>query len=106
MSMSRLLLSIFLFLPGALSAQQAAPAASTQLIERALNQQLIASAQRALDVARTVPGELRTAPMAAPTRRPAVDEPFVALVRDVYIERSLTRPRPADAVRVYPSDAR
>jgi hypothetical protein len=105
--MARLLLSILFFLPGALSAQQAAPAASTQPIEQALNQQLIASAQRALDVARTVPGELRTAPLAAPTRRPPMDEPFVALVRDVYIERSLlTRPRPADAVRVYPSDAR
>lgn len=105
--MARLLLLILFFLPGALSAQQAAPAASTRLIEQALNQQLIASAQRALDVARTVPGELRTAPIAAPTRRPEVDEPFVALVRDVYIERALlTRPRPADAVRVYPSDAR
>ena len=105
--MARLVLSILFFLPGVLSAQQAVPAMPAQEIERAINQQLIASAQRALDVERTVPRELRTSPMAAPTRRPPVDEPFVALARGVYIERSLlTRPRPADAVRVYPSDAR
>jgi len=105
--MLRAALASLLFLPAVSSAQQAAPAASTQPIEQALNLQLIANAQRSMDIARTLPFDLRTAPMETPKRKPRVDEPFVALSQDVYIERRLlARPRAEDAVRVYPSDAR
>ena len=83
------------------------PGGSTQPIEQALNLQLIANAQRSVDFARTMPFDVRAAPLEAPRRKPPVDEPFVAVSEDVYIERSLlARPRAEDAVRVYPSDAR
>jgi hypothetical protein len=89
-------------------AQQAPPgAASTQPIEQALNLHLIPNAQRSIDLEKTMPFDVRTAPMEAARRKPRVDEPFVPLSGDVYIERRLlARFRTEDAVRVYPSDAR
>jgi hypothetical protein len=105
--MFRAALALLLLIPAVSSAQQAAPTGSTQPIEQALNLQLIANAQRSMDIARTMPSDLRTAPMEAARRKPSVDEPFVALSGNVYIERRLlVRPRAEDAVRVYPNDAR
>lgn len=105
--MLRPIAASLLFLPAVSGAQQALPRGSTQPIEQALNLHLIANAQRSLDIARTMPFDLRTAPLEASRRKPPVDEPYVALSEDVYIERTLlTRRRAEDAVRVYPSDAR